>query len=92
MKASDQPPKARDYDGLHRRRSIWYYTLNVNGARRFFSTKTHNYQEARKIRAKAEEDQKAWRSPNDLAKAPFETVLQHVLQTASVICPKLASH
>ncbi len=81
MKASDQPPKARDHDGLHRRRSIWYYTLNVNGARRFFSTKTHNYQEARKIRAKAEEDQKAGRLPNDLAKAPFETVLQHVLQT-----------
>src|SRR5579863_10384876 len=76
---SGQPPK-RDNDGLHRRRGIWYYTLNLGGQRRFFSTKTTNYQEARKVRAKAEEDQKAGKLPNDLSKWPFEKLLAHVTE------------
>jgi integrase len=74
---SDEPPK-RDNDGLHRRRGIWYYTLNIDGERRFFSTKTTNYQQARKVRSQAEEDQKAGKLPNDLSKWPFEKLLAHV--------------
>ena len=40
-----------DNDGLHKRGSIWYFSLRVVGKRRFFSTKTRNYQTARKVRA-----------------------------------------
>src|SRR5262249_19255105 len=43
----------RDNDGLHKRRGIWYYALNIDGERRFFSAKTRNYQEARRVRAEA---------------------------------------
>jgi hypothetical protein len=50
---SDPEPPRRDNDGLHKRRGIWYYSLEVGGPRRFFSTKTRNYTEARKIRAGA---------------------------------------
>jgi site-specific recombinase XerD len=70
----------RDNDGLHRRRGVWYYTLNINGRRRFFSTKTENYQEARTKRSDAIQAQKENRLPNDLAKLPFETLLTQVLE------------
>jgi integrase len=65
-------------DGLHKRREVWYYSLNVNGKRQFFSTKTKNYHEARAIFAKAREDQAAGRLPNDLSRWPFEDLLAHV--------------
>jgi integrase len=77
-KKAPTPQATRDTDGLHRRRGIWYYTLNISGQRRFFSTKTKNYQQARKLRAEAEEAQKAGRLPNDLSKWLFEDLLAHV--------------
>ena len=78
-KPNDQP-KHRDTDGLHQRRGIWYYCLSIDGERRFFSTRTTNYQEARKIRSKAEKDQETGRLPNDFAKWPFSKLLAHVLE------------
>ena len=73
---ADQP--RRDNDGLHRRRGIWYYCLTIDGERRFFSTKTTNYQQGRQVRSKAEKAQEAGELPNDLSKWPFEKLLAHV--------------
>jgi hypothetical protein len=82
--ASDEPQKRHDNDGLHRRRGTWYYCLNIAGERRFFSTKCTNYQEARKVRAKAIQDQEAGRLPNDLSKWPFEKLLAQVIENRKV--------
>lgn len=77
---SDEPPKERDNDGLHRRRGVWYYCLTINGRRRFFSTRTTNYQEARRERAKAIKQQLDGQLPTDQAKWKFETLLAQVLE------------
>jgi hypothetical protein len=73
-------PQTRDNDGLHKRRRIWYYSLDINGKRRFFSTKTRNYQEARKIRAEAIRAQLDNRLPTDQAKWRFEQLAAQVLE------------
>ena len=83
-KRSDESPPRRDNDGLHKRRGIWYYTLNIKGQRRFFSTKTHNFQEARKARAKAIQLQSQGRLPGDLSKQKFEIALSEVLEGRKV--------
>src|SRR5579883_869670 len=70
----------RDSDGLHKRRGIWYYCLTIDGERRFFSTKTRNFQEARKKRAEAIRDQESNRLPTDLAKLSFEKLLAQVVE------------
>lgn len=70
----------RDADGLHKRRGIWYFTLNVDGQRRFFSTKTRKFQEARNVRANAIKAQLENRLPTDLSKLAFEKLLAQVLE------------
>jgi integrase len=80
MSKQSEPPARRDNDGLHKRRGIWYYSLAVLGRRRFFSTKTRNYTEARRKRADAIKAQQENRLPTDFAKFPFEKLLPHVLQ------------
>ncbi|MBV9762110.1 MAG: site-specific integrase [Acidobacteriaceae bacterium] len=77
---TEKPTKVRDNDGLHKRRGIWYYSLEVGGRRRFFSTKTRNYQEARKVRAEAIKAHQEHRLPTDFAKLPFEKLLLLVLE------------
>lgn len=77
-KVNESSPKRQDNDGLHKRRSTWYYALKIAGVRRFFSTKTNNYQEARKVRAEAIKAQLDNRIPTDLAKLPFEKLLAKV--------------
>jgi hypothetical protein len=47
------PAKARDKDGLHKRRGIWHYKLKIAGKWKELSTKTTNYQKARKTRHEA---------------------------------------
>jgi integrase len=76
-KRSDEKVQ-RDNDGLHKRRGIWYYTLTIDGQRRFFSTQTRNYTEARTARAKAVRDQQENRLPTDLAKWQFDKLLAQV--------------
>src|SRR5262245_10078304 len=71
---------ALDNDGLHKRGSIWYYALKIDGKRRFFSTKARNYQEARKVRANAIKAQLENRLPTDLAKWRFEQLAAQVLE------------
>jgi integrase len=61
----------RDRDGLHKRRGYWYYSLVVNGRRRFFSTRTKNYKEARVIYLKALKDHEEGRLPSDRGKLAF---------------------
>ena len=65
--STDEPQKRKDNDGLHKRRGIWYYCLMIEGQRKFFSTRTSNYQQARKLRQKALQDHEAGRLPNDRA-------------------------
>jgi integrase len=79
-KQSDEPAelRGRDNDGLHKRRGIWYYSLEIAGKRRFFSTKTRSYQEARKVRANAIKAQQENRLPTEMAKWPFERLLAQV--------------
>jgi hypothetical protein len=79
-KRSDESPERRDNDGLHKRRGFWYYCLTIGGRRRFFSTKTRNYQDARKIRSNAIKAQLENRLPTDAAKQRFETLLAQVLE------------
>lgn len=86
---TDEPPERRDNDGLHKRRGIWYYALTIRGRRRFFSTKTRNYQEARRARAQASKAQLENRLPTDAAKQRFETLLAQVLEDRK---PQLAEN
>ena len=46
IEASGVPSK--DRDGLFRHRDIWHFKLKLNGRWRQFSTKTSNYNEAKK--------------------------------------------
>jgi integrase len=79
----------RDSDGLHKRRSYWYYCLTINGQRRFFSSGTTNYQQARKIRNEAVQQQDAGRLPTDLAKWPFERLAAEWLAgREGIVAPK----
>src|SRR5260370_32231102 len=72
-KAGAGPPaKARDKDGLHKRRGIWHYKLKVAGKWKEFSTKSTNYQKARKTRHDALQAQEEGRLPTDYAKLVFE--------------------
>lgn len=71
---------ARDNDGLHKRRGIWYYCLTIDGQRRFFSAQTRNYQQARRKRADAIKAQQENRLPTDYARWPFETLLAQVIE------------
>jgi integrase len=83
MTTSTHPQKTtsrRDNDGLHRRRRIWYYSLAIDGERRFFSTRTRNYQEARNLRAAAIKHHVEGKLPNDYAKWLFEKLLPKVLE------------
>jgi hypothetical protein len=64
--------KLRDKDGLHKRRGIWHYKLKVGGRWKEISTGKRNYQEARKLRQQAIQDQEAGRLPTDMDKWPFE--------------------
>lgn len=77
---SQRTTSRRDNDGLHRRRWIWYYSLVIDGERRFFSTRTRNYQEARTIRARAIQQHVEGKQPNDYAKWLFEKLLPKVLE------------
>lgn len=79
-KHSEELPQHRDNDGLHKRRGVWYYCLTVDGKRRFFSTKTRSYSEARTVRSQAIKAQLEGLLPTEQAKWRFETLLAQVLE------------
>jgi integrase len=66
------PAKARDNDGLHKRRGIWHYKLKIAGKWKEISTKSTNYAQARKTRQEALQAQEEGRLPTDFAKLIFE--------------------
>ena len=66
--------RARDNDGLHKRRGIWHYKLKIQSRWREFSTRTTNYREAKKIRQQAVQAQEKGRLPTDIAQWKLEKV------------------
>jgi integrase len=80
---------SRNNDGLHKRRGIWHYKLRVGGKWKEFSTHQKNYQEARRVRGKAIQDQEAGKLPSDLAKWRFEKVSAEWLEgRKKIVAPK----
>ena len=71
--------RAKDRDGLHKRRGIWHYRLKVDGRWKEYSTRTTSYEEARIEKAKAERAQEEGRLPTDMAKWPFERAAEEWL-------------
>jgi integrase len=79
----------KDNDGLHKRRGIWHYKLKIAGRWKEASTQKTNYQEARKVRLKALQDQSQGRLPSDLTKWKFEKASAEWLAgRANVVAPK----
>ncbi|MGH9771043.1 MAG: tyrosine-type recombinase/integrase [Candidatus Acidiferrales bacterium] len=84
MKEAESKKRGQQ-DGLHKRRGIWYYSLVIDGGRRFFSTRSkefdgRKYQEARKVRAEAIKQHIEGKLPNDMAKWPFDKALPRVCE------------
>jgi integrase len=73
-------------DGLFRipKSPFWYYKLKENGRWRGVSTKTKNYQDAKRFRRKALQDQEEGRLPEgEIAGWPFERAALQYVQKAS---------
>jgi len=85
MSLTNGPLKARDNDGLHKRRGIWHYKRRIGGRWREFSTRTSSYQEARKIRHQAVQDEQNGRLPTDMGKWLFEKAASDWLATRTNI-------
>jgi integrase len=83
------PPKARDKDGLHKRRGIWHYKLKIGGRWKEISTKKTNYRDAGKIRQEALQAQAEGRLPTDFAKLTFEKAAEQWLAgRQQMVAPK----
>ncbi len=84
-----QAVPARDKDGLHKRRGIWHYKLKIAGKWKECSTKSTNYQKARKIRHEALEAQAKGQLPTDYAKLLFEKASEAWLtERKAMVAPK----
>lgn len=66
--------KARDRDGLYRRRQYWHYELRIDGKKRSFSTGTKDYNAAKKIRAEAVRNLEEGKLPSNSGRKRFESV------------------
>jgi integrase len=81
-----------DNDGIHKRRGIWYYRLRIDGRVRELSTRTTNYQQARRVREEAVEAHRKGQLPTDLARAPFDRVAEDWLaMRKATVAPKTYS-
>jgi integrase len=81
-----------DNDGLHKRRGVWYYRLRIDGHLRELSTRNTNYQEARRIRQEAVEAHRKGQLPTNLARAPFNKVVEDWLAGRKLtVAPKTYS-
>lgn len=82
-------PKARDKDGLHKRRGIWHYKLKIAGKWKEASTKTTNYRAAVKVRQNALRAQEEGRLPTDFAKLTLTKAGELWLdERAKLVAPK----
>ena len=57
--------KAKDRDGLYKRRDYWHYELIVDGRKRSFTSGTKDYNQAKRIRAAALRDVQQGKVPID---------------------------
>lgn len=64
--------KAKDRDGLHRRRNYWHYELIIDGKKRSFTTGLKDYNQAKKKRAQAVADLENGRLPVDSSRKRFD--------------------
>jgi hypothetical protein len=80
VKVKNATAKPRDNDGLHKRRGIWHYKMKVGRNRREVSARTRNYQEARRIRQRALQEQREGRLPRDFAKWAFDKASENGLK------------
>jgi len=67
-----QEKRKKDSDGLHKRRGIWYFRAKVGGRVRDLSTRTANYQAARKERQRRLQQLAEERKLPDLANMTLE--------------------
>ncbi|HEV3330171.1 MAG TPA: site-specific integrase [Bryobacteraceae bacterium] len=87
-----QQGNRKDNDGLHKRRGVWHYKLKIAGKWKELSTHATNYQEARRVRQQALQDQEQGRLPNDLAKWRFERASAEWLAgRKNIVAPKTYS-
>src|SRR5262245_689519 len=59
----EQQRRHKDNDGLHKRRGIWHFKMKVAGRWKEKSTRTSNYQDARKERTRILQEQEEGRLP-----------------------------
>jgi integrase len=74
-------------DGLYRipKSPFWYYRLKENGRWRGISTKRTSYQDAKRLRRKALQDQEEGRLPEgEIARWPFERAATQYLKKAAM--------
>ena len=74
-------------DGLYKRPKTpyWYFKRNENGRWREVSTKTVNYQQAKRVRRKSLQDQEEGRLPDgEMARWPFERATRQYLKVAAI--------
>jgi hypothetical protein len=72
--------KAKDRDGLYRRREYWHYELIINGKKRSFTTGTKDYNQAKKIRAEAVRNLQQGKPPTDSARKRFESTAEEYIK------------
>jgi hypothetical protein len=63
--------RAKDRDGLYKRRDYWHYELLIDGTKRSFTTGTKDYNEAKKKRAAAVRDLDQGRAPSNSGRKRF---------------------
>ena len=78
-------------DGLYRvpKSPFWYYRLKENGRWRGISTKTKSFQEAKRLRRKALQDQEEGHLPGgEISRWPFErAAAQYLIKAAMLLRP-----
>jgi integrase len=73
---TEKNPQRRDSDGLHKRRGIWHFKINVNGKWREISTHTRIYSEANDVRKRSIQSHDAGRLSLDSGKVPFKNAAE----------------
>src|SRR5258708_2986013 len=71
-KGTKENPQHRDRDGLHKRRGIWHFKINVKGKWREISTHTRIYSEAKDVRKRSIQSHDTGRLSLDNGKLPFK--------------------
>jgi hypothetical protein len=72
--------KAKDRDGLYRRRDYWHYELIIDGKKRSFTTATKDYNEAKKKRAHAIAELEQGKPPADSGRKRFESAASQYIE------------